>query len=88
MLSTYHDDSMVTKSRRSHAAVGGTEDIEKPRVVEDYNRNMCGVDKSKFQLVKHLFIACIICNVGSTGAAEMFCSHVACIYHHNIIVVL
>ena len=30
MLSTYHNDRMVTKSRRSRAAEGGVEDIEKP----------------------------------------------------------
>ena len=47
MLSTYHDASMVSKSRRSRAAEGGVEDIEKPRVVEDYNLHMGGVDKSK-----------------------------------------
>ena len=47
MLSTYHDCSMVTKSRRSRRATGGVEEIEKPQVVEDYNQNMGGVDKSK-----------------------------------------
>ena len=47
MLSTYHDSAMVTKSRRSRRAVGVVEDIEKPQVVEDYNQNMGGVDKSK-----------------------------------------
>ena len=50
MLSTYHDDSMVTKNRRSQAAQGGVEDILKPKVVEDYNKNMGGVDKSKWLL--------------------------------------
>ena len=48
MLSTYHDDSMVGKSRRSRAAEGGVETIEKPRVVQEYNQQMGGVDKSKF----------------------------------------
>ena len=47
MLSTYHDDRMVTKSRRSRAAAGGVEEILKPQVVEDYNKNMGGVDKSE-----------------------------------------
>ena len=47
MLSTYHTTSMVTKTRRSRAAEGGVEDIQKPQVVEDYNQNMGGVDKSK-----------------------------------------
>ena len=51
MLSTYHDDTMVQKSRRSRAAEGGVEVIAKPRVVEDYNTNMGGVDKSKFSQI-------------------------------------
>ena len=47
MLSTYHDSAMMQKSRRSRAAAqGGIEEIEKPRVVEDYNLHMGGVDKS------------------------------------------
>ena len=56
MLSTYHDSSMVTKSRRSRAAEEGVEDVQKPKVVEDYNQNMGGVDKSKF--ASH--VACFI----------------------------
>lgn len=63
MLSTYHDTSMVTKTRRSRAAVGGVENIEKPQVVEDYNQNMAGVDKSKLlscvhgnQILKYNFL--------------------------------
>ena len=47
MLSTYHNDGMVAKSRRSRAAQGGVEDIEKPRLIEDYNLHMGGVDHSK-----------------------------------------
>ena len=47
MLSTYHNDVMVAKSRRSRAAQGGVEDIEKPQVVEDYNLHRGGVDHSK-----------------------------------------
>ena len=46
MLSTFHDDSMVSKRRRTRSAVGGQEVISKPAVVEDYNQNMGGVDKS------------------------------------------
>ena len=42
MLSTIHDDSFVTKKRRSRAATDGHEDILKPLVVEEYNRNMGG----------------------------------------------
>ena len=47
MLSTFHDDTMVGKSRRSRTAAGGVETIQKPRVVEEYNQFMGGVDKSK-----------------------------------------
>ena len=47
MLSTFHDDSMVHKSRRSRAAPGGVETVQKPCVVEEYNQFMGGVDKSE-----------------------------------------
>ena len=40
MLSTYHTEVMVSKSRRSRTAPGGVEEIEKPYVVEDYNQHM------------------------------------------------
>ena len=53
MLSTYHDDSMVRKSRRCRKAEGGVESIKKPRVVEEYNQFMGGVDKSKFLLSRN-----------------------------------
>ena len=43
MLSTIHDDSFVTKNR-SRSAPDGHEDILKPLVVEEYNKNMGGVD--------------------------------------------
>ena len=46
MLSTFHDSSMVEKQRRSRAAPGGVERVSKPRVVEEYNHFMGGVDKS------------------------------------------
>ena len=49
MLSTYHGDE---KRRRSRAAEGGVEDIQKPLVVEDYNQHMGGVDKSKSERKK------------------------------------
>ena len=47
MLSTYHDDSVVSKSRRSRAAEGGREEVQKPKVIEDYNQHMGGVDHSE-----------------------------------------
>ena len=55
MLSTYHDSSTIMKSRRSRAAEWGVDDIQKPKVVEDYNQNMGGVDKSKLA-ANHLYI--------------------------------
>ena len=53
MLSTFHDNSMVGKSRRSRMATGGVETIQKPRVVEDYNQFMGGVDKNKDKIYTH-----------------------------------
>ena len=47
MLSTIHDDSFVTKKRRSRTALDGQEDTLKPLVVEEYNQNMGGVDTGK-----------------------------------------
>jgi len=46
MLSTIHDTSMVTKHRRSQLAPGGTEEIQKPNMVDQYNAYMGGVDKA------------------------------------------
>ena len=48
MLSTFHGSGMVNKMRRSRAAAGGVEKIQKPAVIEDYNMHMGGVDKSKY----------------------------------------
>ena len=47
MLSTIHDNSFVTKKRRSRTAPDGQEDILKPLVVEEYNQNMGGMDTGK-----------------------------------------
>lgn len=44
MLSTYHSDDVIEKSRRSRHVGGGVETIKKPRMIEDYNNNMNGVD--------------------------------------------
>ena len=56
MLSTYHNDGMVAKSRRSRVAQWGMEDIEKPRVVEEYNLHMGVADHSK----KILHVCCFL----------------------------
>ena len=47
-----HDDSMVSKQRRTRQATGGVEVVQKPAVIEDYNKYMGGVDKSD-QLVAY-----------------------------------
>ena len=45
MLSTIHDDSRVTKSRRTRLVSGGIEEVQKPAMVDQYNTYMGGVDK-------------------------------------------
>ena len=45
MLSTIHDDSRVTKRRRTRLVAGGIEEVQKPTMVEKYNMYMGGVDK-------------------------------------------
>ena len=46
MLSTPHDDSVIEKRRRGRETTDGTEVIKKPRVIEEYNNFMGGVDLS------------------------------------------
>ena len=46
MLSSIHDSSMVTKTRRTRASASGRENIQKPFMVDQYNTYMGGVDKS------------------------------------------
>lgn len=46
MLSTFHGDEMMDKVRRNRTAEGGRETVKKPRMIEDYNRHMGGVDKN------------------------------------------
>jgi len=41
-----HDDSMVSKQRRTRQATGGVEVVQKPAIIKDYNKYMGGVDKS------------------------------------------
>ena len=46
ILSTVHDDSMLTKTRWTRLVEGGREDVRKPVMIEQYNKFMGGVDKS------------------------------------------
>ena len=46
LLSTLHDDTMVDVQRRSRGARGGVESIQKPRMIDEYNKHMGGVDLS------------------------------------------
>ena len=55
MLSTLHDDAMVTKVRRTRHAVGGREEVRKPVMVEEYNKFIGGVDKSDQLLLYYGF---------------------------------
>ena len=46
MISTIHDDTIIDKRRRTRQATGGVETIKKPKVVDEYNSHMGGVDKA------------------------------------------
>ena len=46
MLSSVHNDDMMTKVRRMRRVEGGQEEVRKPVMVEQYNQYMGGVDKS------------------------------------------
>ena len=45
MLSTFHDDTFTEKRHRTSQADDGVEVIQKPKVIEEYNLHMGGVDK-------------------------------------------
>uniref|UniRef100_A0A1X7U334 PiggyBac transposable element-derived protein domain-containing protein n=1 Tax=Amphimedon queenslandica TaxID=400682 RepID=A0A1X7U334_AMPQE len=51
MLSTFHDDSMIDKDRH-RKGVAGMETTRKPKVVEEYNQSMNGVNTSD-QMVQY-----------------------------------
>ena len=46
MLSTFHNNETVDKERRSKNADGGVEVVKKPKMVEEYNKYMGGVDRN------------------------------------------
>ena len=47
LLSTFHTgDNTIAKQRRNKNAEGVTEEIMKPVMIDDYNQNMGGVDRS------------------------------------------
>eukprot|EP00731_Ephydatia_muelleri_P013715 Em0007g1025a len=52
LLTTIHDESMVTKSRRMKGAPNGIQVIDKPYGIDEYNKYMGGVDKAG-QLVQY-----------------------------------
>ena len=56
MLTTIHDNKMVTKKRRSRFGNNNQEDINKPMCIDEYNKNMGGVDKSDQLLSYYGFI--------------------------------
>ena len=55
MLSTIHDDSLVSKRRRTKQIAGGVEEIQKPLMVEMYNTYMGGVDRGDQLVVYYAF---------------------------------
>ena len=46
MISTIHNSDNVIKKRRTRQARDGQEDIRKPKMIDEYNKYMGGVDKS------------------------------------------
>ena len=46
MLSTCHDTDLTEIRRRTRSAEGGVEVVKKPKLVNDYNTHMGGIDMS------------------------------------------
>jgi hypothetical protein len=46
MLSTFHSAEMVQVNRRNRKSDNGIEVVQKPAIIDDYNRHMGGVDRS------------------------------------------
>ena len=55
VLSSFQDDSSIMKRRRSRHATGGTETVKKPKMVDEYNQFMGGVDRSDQQVLYYGF---------------------------------
>ena len=46
LLSSFHSGEHITISRRTKNVQGGREDIQKPKMIDEYNQNMGGVDRN------------------------------------------
>ena len=46
MISSIHNDEIISKRRRTRLVTGGREEIRKPVMIDEYNKYMGGVDKS------------------------------------------
>ena len=46
MVSSFHDDTMIEKRRRTKSSDNPVQVISKPQVVEEYNQSMGGIDKA------------------------------------------
>lgn len=55
VLTNIHDDTMTTKRRRTRASETGTEEIDKPTAIAEYNTYMGGVDKADQLLSYYTF---------------------------------
>ena len=58
MLSTIHDDSTATVTRRSRSAAGGTETVSKPVMITAYTNFMGGVDVADQLVTYYGFAHC------------------------------
>ena len=56
MLTTIHDDKMISKKRRSRFGKDNEEDVNKPLCIEEYNKYMGGVDRSDQLLSYYGFV--------------------------------